>query len=357
MFIIVCILANIFVLAICKPIGINKAISLGSSQIDGIPGEIYFIPQDQSLADMSGTNPGSKSRAFVMLQAFPQPFPAGPNGFFGFPEHQPIILRQSLPFGYPGEQIESFVPKRPVTSTTAKTHLLKPVSKDIEFTTSRPVVTTTKPAPLASLGPTASSKVSWSATVRTPQPIIAPTPFSTEIPVRSITSPEMSNFKKSSQPWPVSDISQTLSPSKALVTDKRFSEERVPAIYDFNYGISASNGDVKSAQESRNGDKTVGQYTVNDPDGTVRVVKYTVDGDSGFVATVEVLGTPDVSNQPLSNVDSTRTRTTTFSGAKNSGNDPKLSSTQRADPIFGTWNAQYRDPTTNYVWNTKSTEY
>ena len=61
---------------------------------------------------------------------------------------------------------------------------------------------------------------------------------------------------------------------------------QVPAIYDFNYGISASNGDVKSAQESRNGDKTVGQYTVNDPDGTVRVVKYTVDGDSGFVVNI-----------------------------------------------------------------------
>ncbi|KAF4522230.1 hypothetical protein B566_EDAN009074 [Ephemera danica] len=42
--------------------------------------------------------------------------------------------------------------------------------------------------------------------------------------------------------------------------------------------------------EHRDGDKTEGEYVVNDPDGTIRTVKYYVHGKSGFVATVHRSG-------------------------------------------------------------------
>ncbi|XP_066902715.1 cuticle protein 8-like [Halyomorpha halys] len=45
-------------------------------------------------------------------------------------------------------------------------------------------------------------------------------------------------------------------------------------------------GDIKSQREQREGDKTEGEYSLVEPDGTLRVVKYYVDGKSGFVAEV-----------------------------------------------------------------------
>lgn len=47
-----------------------------------------------------------------------------------------------------------------------------------------------------------------------------------------------------------------------------------------------STGDIKSQQESRDGDVVKGQYTVVEPDGSIRTVEYTADKHSGFNAVV-----------------------------------------------------------------------
>jgi Insect cuticle protein len=44
--------------------------------------------------------------------------------------------------------------------------------------------------------------------------------------------------------------------------------------------------DIHSHKESRKGDLTQGEYSLVEPDGTIRTVKYHVDGKSGFVAEV-----------------------------------------------------------------------
>ncbi|KAI4458217.1 structural contituent of cuticle [Holotrichia oblita] len=57
--------------------------------------------------------------------------------------------------------------------------------------------------------------------------------------------------------------------------------------YTFAYDVKdAITGDSKSQVETRNGDIVQGQYTVNDPDGTRRVVDYTADPVNGFNAVV-----------------------------------------------------------------------
>ncbi|KAK7079225.1 hypothetical protein SK128_001828 [Halocaridina rubra] len=57
--------------------------------------------------------------------------------------------------------------------------------------------------------------------------------------------------------------------------------------YTWAYKVDAkSTGDMKSAREERRGDVVVGQYSVMDPDGTLRTVDYTVAPGTGFQATV-----------------------------------------------------------------------
>ncbi|XP_034949899.1 cuticle protein 19-like [Chelonus insularis] len=61
--------------------------------------------------------------------------------------------------------------------------------------------------------------------------------------------------------------------------------------YAFNYGVNDPHtGDVKSQQEVRDGDVVKGSYTINEPDGTIRVVEYTADDHSGFNAVVKKIG-------------------------------------------------------------------
>lgn len=60
-----------------------------------------------------------------------------------------------------------------------------------------------------------------------------------------------------------------------------------PAQYSFNYGVSdPSTGDVKQQSESRTGDVVKGQYSLVEPDGSVRRVDYTADPVNGFNAVV-----------------------------------------------------------------------
>ncbi|XP_046392088.1 cuticle protein 19-like [Ischnura elegans] len=64
-----------------------------------------------------------------------------------------------------------------------------------------------------------------------------------------------------------------------------------PPKYQYEYAVEDKHtGDVKSQHEERDGDNTRGYYTVNEPDGTILTVHYTVDKHSGFQAVVERKG-------------------------------------------------------------------
>lgn len=63
--------------------------------------------------------------------------------------------------------------------------------------------------------------------------------------------------------------------------------------YKFAYGVKDPHtGDLKEAWEHRDGDKVVGEYSLVEPDGTHRVVKYHANDKEGFNAVVEVIGKP-----------------------------------------------------------------
>ncbi|XP_031337885.1 larval cuticle protein A2B-like [Photinus pyralis] len=57
--------------------------------------------------------------------------------------------------------------------------------------------------------------------------------------------------------------------------------------YEFSYGVhDPITGDSKSQVETRNGDLVQGQYSLNDSDGTKRIVDYSADDINGFNAVV-----------------------------------------------------------------------
>ncbi|KAF5275609.1 hypothetical protein FQA39_LY06721 [Lamprigera yunnana] len=61
--------------------------------------------------------------------------------------------------------------------------------------------------------------------------------------------------------------------------------------YEFNYGVAdAHTHDHHSQHEVRDGDAVHGEYSLHQPDGTVRTVKYTADDKNGFNAQVHVSG-------------------------------------------------------------------
>ncbi|CAG9771838.1 unnamed protein product [Ceutorhynchus assimilis] len=60
-----------------------------------------------------------------------------------------------------------------------------------------------------------------------------------------------------------------------------------PPKYDFEYGVSDHHtGDNKEQKEVRHGDVVQGEYSLKEPDGTIRIVKYTADDHNGFNAVV-----------------------------------------------------------------------
>ncbi|KAJ8941010.1 hypothetical protein NQ318_006439 [Aromia moschata] len=64
-----------------------------------------------------------------------------------------------------------------------------------------------------------------------------------------------------------------------------------PPKYTFKYGVKDYHtGDIKSQQESRDGDVVKGQYSLVEPDGSVRTVEYSADKHSGFNAVVHKSG-------------------------------------------------------------------
>lgn len=61
--------------------------------------------------------------------------------------------------------------------------------------------------------------------------------------------------------------------------------------YTYNYAVSDDlTGDVKSQQETRNGDVVMGQYSLVEPDGSIRTVEYEADDIRGFNAVVSKNG-------------------------------------------------------------------
>lgn len=69
--------------------------------------------------------------------------------------------------------------------------------------------------------------------------------------------------------------------------------------YTFNYGVhDPHTGDVKTQHEVRDGDVVHGSYSVNEPDGSVRIVEYTADDHNGFNAVVKKVG-PAVHPSPI----------------------------------------------------------
>ena len=61
--------------------------------------------------------------------------------------------------------------------------------------------------------------------------------------------------------------------------------------YKFEYGVKDPHTkDHHSQWEHRDGDAVKGEYTLDEADGTKRVVKYHADGKSGFHAHVERIG-------------------------------------------------------------------
>ncbi|EDW79592.1 uncharacterized protein Dwil_GK20564 [Drosophila willistoni] len=61
--------------------------------------------------------------------------------------------------------------------------------------------------------------------------------------------------------------------------------------YAFNYGVADhTTGDVKSQHETRDGDVVKGQYSLVEPDGSIRTVDYTADPINGFNAVVTKSG-------------------------------------------------------------------
>lgn len=61
-----------------------------------------------------------------------------------------------------------------------------------------------------------------------------------------------------------------------------------PVHYSFHYDVhDLHTGDVKSQHETRTGDVVTGYYSLVEPDGTIRTVKYKADKHNGFNAVVD----------------------------------------------------------------------
>ncbi|KAF6207145.1 hypothetical protein GE061_018384 [Apolygus lucorum] len=70
--------------------------------------------------------------------------------------------------------------------------------------------------------------------------------------------------------------------------------------YSYAYDIQdALTGDSKSQHESRDGDVVQGQYSLVEPDGSIRTVDYTADPVNGFNAVVSKSGAAVVKAAPV----------------------------------------------------------
>lgn len=73
--------------------------------------------------------------------------------------------------------------------------------------------------------------------------------------------------------------------------------------YKFEYGVSDPvTGDNKNQWEIRDGDFVQGEYSLDEPDGTKRVVSYHADDATGFHAIVKKIGHAHHQQQPIKNL-------------------------------------------------------
>ncbi|XP_063821231.1 cuticle protein 19-like [Ostrinia nubilalis] len=73
----------------------------------------------------------------------------------------------------------------------------------------------------------------------------------------------------------------------AVAVGRADQEEHAPVKYEFSYSVEdPTTGDHKSHRESRDGDLVRGEYSLLQPDGSIRKVEYTADDHSGFNAVV-----------------------------------------------------------------------
>ncbi|XP_062550692.1 pro-resilin-like [Armigeres subalbatus] len=64
-------------------------------------------------------------------------------------------------------------------------------------------------------------------------------------------------------------------------------------MYKFEYGVKdMKTGDHKSQWEMRDGDVVKGAYTLDEPDGSQRIVEYRADDKHGFEAIVKTIARP-----------------------------------------------------------------
>ncbi|KAG8322284.1 hypothetical protein J6590_026538 [Homalodisca vitripennis] len=79
----------------------------------------------------------------------------------------------------------------------------------------------------------------------------------------------------------------TFSKPSGYTAPKHVVDYYSPAHYSFKYGVhDPATGDVKQQHETREGDVVKGQYSLVEPDGSVRTVDYTADPVNGFNAVV-----------------------------------------------------------------------
>ncbi|XP_066254829.1 adult-specific cuticular protein ACP-20-like [Euwallacea similis] len=78
----------------------------------------------------------------------------------------------------------------------------------------------------------------------------------------------------------------TLGHAPTLVSSKAI-DYYAPPKYEFGYGVADHHtGDNKEQKEVRHGDVVQGEYSLKEPDGTIRTVKYSADDHNGFNAVV-----------------------------------------------------------------------
>uniref|UniRef100_A0A182NYA9 Pupal cuticle protein n=1 Tax=Anopheles dirus TaxID=7168 RepID=A0A182NYA9_9DIPT len=75
--------------------------------------------------------------------------------------------------------------------------------------------------------------------------------------------------------------------ANAAVVPLLHHDDHGPAEYHFDYSVHDDHtGDIKQQHEERHGDKVTGQYSLIDADGYRRIVDYTSDKHTGFIANV-----------------------------------------------------------------------
>nr|AWK28341.1 cuticular protein [Nilaparvata lugens] len=68
-------------------------------------------------------------------------------------------------------------------------------------------------------------------------------------------------------------------------------EHYAPPKYEFEYAVKDDHTyDIKSQKEARDGDHVTGVYTLLQPDGRTRIVEYSSDKKTGFIANVHYEG-------------------------------------------------------------------